>query len=271
MTARQLYEYALIELNKVEAPSLLLDDYNYFINKAVMNYINKRYNVYDVNQQTTDDLRVLKANVIITNAVAKTGNKLEGATYIAQLPNDYLHILNCVVGYNTTRTYKCYKPTDFLYMGCTRLTSDMYPEVINNAYLRPSYRKPYFYIHNATPPTIVENNNSGNEVKADKSRAGNASPVNIEIRYGRDNSLFVLAEIQIEYLKVPRWILITQDQIDTTSDTSSAIEFPDYVCQEIIKELVMLLMENASDPRLQSNTPVNQSIAPPKGVQQQQR
>ena len=32
MTARQLLEYATIELNKVQAPSLLLEDYNYFIN-----------------------------------------------------------------------------------------------------------------------------------------------------------------------------------------------------------------------------------------------
>lgn len=48
MTARQLFEYALIELNKVQAPSLLLEDYNYFINKAVNQYINKVYNLYEI-------------------------------------------------------------------------------------------------------------------------------------------------------------------------------------------------------------------------------
>lgn len=35
MTARQMLEYLLIETNKVNAPSLLLEDYNYFINKAI--------------------------------------------------------------------------------------------------------------------------------------------------------------------------------------------------------------------------------------------
>jgi hypothetical protein len=35
MTARQIYEAMLVELNKVEAPSLLLEDYNYFLNKAI--------------------------------------------------------------------------------------------------------------------------------------------------------------------------------------------------------------------------------------------
>ena len=63
MTLRDLYDYALIELNKVEAPSLLLEDWNYFINKAVQQYINKVYNRYDINQQSSDDLRVLKATV----------------------------------------------------------------------------------------------------------------------------------------------------------------------------------------------------------------
>ena len=60
MTIRQLYDNLLSELNKVEAPSLLLEDFIYFANKAVQQYTNKRYNQYDITQQTTDDLRVLK-------------------------------------------------------------------------------------------------------------------------------------------------------------------------------------------------------------------
>jgi len=48
MTARQIYEAMLVELNKVEAPSLLLEDYNYFLNKAISQYINLNYGVYDM-------------------------------------------------------------------------------------------------------------------------------------------------------------------------------------------------------------------------------
>jgi hypothetical protein len=40
----------LVELNKVEAPSILLEDFNYFFNKAITRYINKKYNIYDTNQ-----------------------------------------------------------------------------------------------------------------------------------------------------------------------------------------------------------------------------
>ena len=65
MTARQVYEAMLIEMNKVEAPSMLHEDFNYFFNKAIYQYINKKYNIYDVNQQTTDDIRVLKATAVI--------------------------------------------------------------------------------------------------------------------------------------------------------------------------------------------------------------
>jgi hypothetical protein len=50
-------------------------------------------------------------------------------------------------------------------------------------------------------------------------------------------------------------------------DTSQVLEWPDYVCYEIVKELVTLLLENAGDPRLQTNIPINQAIASP--VQQQ--
>ena len=62
---RQVWEGMLTELSKVNAPSMLLQDFNYFFNKAINQYINKRYNIYDVNQQTTDDLRVLKATSIL--------------------------------------------------------------------------------------------------------------------------------------------------------------------------------------------------------------
>lgn len=48
MTARQIFEGLLTELSKVNAPSMLLSDFNYFINKAVNQYVNKRYNIYDV-------------------------------------------------------------------------------------------------------------------------------------------------------------------------------------------------------------------------------
>ena len=74
MTARQVFEATLIELSKIQAPSLKLYEFNYLFNKAINQYINKVYNVYDINQQTTDDLRVLKATAYLTPKKWGLGN-----------------------------------------------------------------------------------------------------------------------------------------------------------------------------------------------------
>jgi hypothetical protein len=50
MTVRDIWEALLIELSKVNAPSILLGDFNYFLSKSITQYVNKRYNVYDTNQ-----------------------------------------------------------------------------------------------------------------------------------------------------------------------------------------------------------------------------
>ena len=322
MTARQVYEGMLIELNKVEAPSMLLEDFNYLFNKAIYQYINKRYNIYDINQQTTDDVRVLKATTILevkpatnkygtaTGSGVVASNALYGATYEVDLPSDYLHILNCICNFKVKKTFKCYDPGTYIQFPARRLTSDLWSQVINNFYLRPMYKRPYFYINNintsTTNPTNsyvktasgeLKVNTDGTDVvsasydeatcvttvvsqrprtitigkdgaaslveRPSEVRFGNSSTVRMEIRYGKDDTLFELVNVYVDYLKTPQNIRLTQEQLDLTEDTSQMMEFPDYVCQEIINELVKLMMENSGDPRLPNNVAVNQTIANP--------
>ena len=330
MTARQVFEGMLVELSKVNAPSLLLEDFNYFFNKAIYQYINKRYNIYDINQQTTDDLRVLKSTAILNteksvdkepfSSLTNLGagkSRLFGATYESILPDDYLHLLNCICVYELQENYKCYNKGDNVHFPAKRLTSDSFSVIINDYYNRPLPQRPYFFIHN------VNNNSDGGDFSksnltptnsntditnqyevpitnddqdrvtsvggnsnfprtialgslyegtpktadvVDRSigqRYGNASKVRIEIRYGHDDSVFKLKYILVDYLKAPQHIRLTQEQMNLTADYSQILEFPDYVCQEIINELTMLVMENISDPRLPSNIQVTQSIANP--------
>ena len=99
-------------------------------------------------------------------------------------------------------------------------------------------------------------------------RVANPSNVRCEIRYGKDDSLFQLVEVQIDYVKSPQFIRLTQEQIDLTEDTSQIMEFPDYVNQEIINELVHLVMEHSNDPRLGNNIQMTNTIARPTGQQQ---
>ena len=303
MTARQVWEGMLTELSKVNAPSMLLQDFNYFFNKAISQYINKRYNIYDINQQTSDDLRVLKTTAILEAKLATQSeplkaladlcagkSKLFGATYEVILPSDYLHILNCICLYKVNKKWKCYDAGDYVQFAAKRLTADSWSVIVNDYYNRPLPERPYFYIHNIninnTLPTnpITETNPNGTDstiqyylisdkvinstvivkagtrvyvkdgivykedtyttkiegatmddlstktvegkttksnfprtiklgkpdsrtvstVKRDTgTRYGNASNVRMEIRYGQDNSVFILEKVLVDYIKAP--------------------------------------------------------------------
>ena len=282
MTIRELYDYALIEMNKVEAPSLLLEDFNYFMNKAVQQYINKVYNRYDINQQSSDDLRVLKATVklpVQKQSYGQVADKPSGKfAYVTNLPSNYMHVLNCIVEYEVTGNYKCYKDKDHVDFAARRLTADMAAGILHNVYMKPDYKRPYFYINN------VDNVEGYNEAdvsaktgsiytdskKEPDTRNANASNVRLELRFGADDSVFKPVNVYIDYIKAPMFIRLTYDDITSTEDNTRALEFPDYVCYEIVNEFVKLLMENASDPRLQTNYAINQTVADPTAVPQSQ-
>ena len=232
-------------------------------------------------------------------------NTEHNATYEVLMPSDYLHILNCICIYDVKKTYKCYNSGSTWRAAATRLTADMYSQVLDNFWNKPTYYNPYYYIHNTntsdTVPTnpinghkgtdvtdITINTGDGNTVhtvsvgtgvpntiklgndiegsfieRTEGIRYGNNNQVRLEIRYGTDNRVFELKKVYIDYLKVPQHIRLTQEQLDQTEDTSQVLEFPDYVCQEIVNELVHIIMENNSEQRLQTHPVVSQSIANP--------
>ena len=263
MTALQIFNAVLTELNKSKAPSLLLEDYNYFLNKAIIQFINKNYNLYEKTQQKTDDLRVLESTVILTPMLV-TGelNTLFANTYEVYLPDDYLHILGCVVKYKVLNKIGCYSANDYVEFAAKKLNSDNWSQILNNYYFKPKYKNPYFYINNITTtanyPTI-DNQVALTYTKESGKRYGNSSKIRMEIRYG-NNSNFQLNKVYVNYLKSPKFIELTQEQIDNITDNSNILEFPDYVINEIINDLITLILENNSNPRLQTHIPISQSI-----------
>lgn len=403
MTAKQIYEATAIELSKVQAPTLKLYEFNYFFNQAIRQFVNKVYNVYDVNQQTTDDLRVLKATATLKPEIAaSTGNKaidyLRGATYYIDMPDDYLHLLNCICLFDVNKTKDCWDENNVMVVGATKLTADSWSSVVDDVYNRPTKKHPYYYIHNqndiytqggqiatrnsqlptninattrpighsvtpsgnatdkfhdmsldirwiqvlaaakkvvedpsktkvdvinaaqnAHPSLTQDMKDAINDVAAMSStspigafnalceyqfyspnspgfdrtfdadmdangtmeeystiekpagsRNANSSKVKVEIRCGRDKSnVFSLSAVQIDYVKAPQFIRLTQEQLDSDEDISQVMEFPDYVNQEIINELVNLIMRKTNDPSLNAHIQMTQSIARPTGQQQQ--
>ena len=406
MTAKQVYEASAIELSKIQAPSLKLYEFNYFFNQAIRQFVNKVYNVYDVNQQTTDDLRVLKATATLPPKLAEsTGNKavdyLRGATYFVDMPDDYLHLLNCICLFDVNKNKECWNQGDVMVVGATKLTADSWSNVVDDVYNRPTKKHPYYYIHNqnninvsngditdvnsqlptnsttdklhtltwsdGTTPAKIDytfakqvlaysktvndistnlaktstiddlgtkvpsqdpgcqklrieatrittantsvsvdrlrdmlndftrvadiatggtsnfdrtftfdggdptgDNKNASIEKPAGSRYANASRVRVEIRCGRDKTnVFSLSAVQIDYVKAPQFINLTQEQLDSDEDISQVMEFPDYVNQEIVNELVNLIMRRNNDPSLQTHIQMTQSIARPTGQQQQ--
>ena len=388
MTSKQVYEATAIELNNVQAPALKLYEFNYFFNQAIRQFVNKVYNVYDVNQQTTDDLRVLKATATLKPEIAtSTGNKaldyLRGSTYFVDMPSDYLHLLNCICLFDVNKKKDCWNPGDVMVVGATKLTADSWSSVVDDVYNQPTKKRPYYYIHNQNDihvdsaneasnkpltvrngvlPTNVETDGlhdfsnkiwtsvldaarkayvadgatkasvlataiaaANNDIEAvaaiesieanteitnaaqtynallntqafigssnfsrtfdyelddevetldaiEKpagSRLANSSRVKVEIRCGRDKSnVFSLSAVQIDYVKAPQFIRLTQEQLDSDEDISQVLEFPDYVNQEIVNELVNLVMRKVNDPSLSTHMQITQSIARPTGQSQ---
>ena len=355
MTSKQIYEATAIELSKVQAPALKLYEFNYFFNQAIRQFVNKVYNVYDINQQTTDDLRVLKATATLKPTIApSTNNKaldyLRGATYFVDMPDDYLHLLNCICLFDVNKTKECWNAGDVMVVGATKLTADSWSSVVDDVYNQPTKKRPYYYIHNQNDiyldssyeltdqnsklPTNgdvnvavgvddanneIYENHIASENPTDKfhtlgfttypdtgegwgtldgnsnfprsfdydgsgisdaeknnliekpagSRHANSSRVKVEIRCGRDKSnVFSLSAVQIDYVKAPQFIRLTQEQLDSDEDISQVMEFPDYVNQEIVNELVNLVMRKTNDPSLQAHIQMTQSIARPTGQSQ---
>ncbi len=120
------------------------------------------------------------------------------------------------------------------------------------------------------PRTISIGGNAVTTVEREgQIRFGNPSTVRMEIRYGKDHTLFELKKVYVDYLKAPQTIRLTQEQMDMTEDTSQIMEFPDYVCHEIINELVHIILENEGNPRLQTHIPISTSVANPAQQQTQ--
>ena len=347
-------------MSKVQAPALKLYEFNYFFNQAIRQFVNKVYNVYDVNQQTTDDLRVLKATATLLPQIApSTGNRaldyLRGATYYVDMPDDYLHLLNCICLFDVNRNKECWNKGDVMVVGATKLTADSWSSVVDDVYNQPTKKRPYYYVHNqndvyvgsdgeidernailptlkatdklheyewtaypeedsaapdtpapATATAAEEGGETDDTIKSewgelDKtksnfartfdyvtteatnnksyettpkdaiekpagSRHANSSRVKVEIRCGRDKSnIFSLSAVQIDYVKAPQFIRLTQEQLDSDEDISQVMEFPDYVNQEIVNELVNLVMRKTNDPSLNAHMQMTQTIARPTG------
>jgi hypothetical protein len=112
------------------------------------------------------------------------------------------------------------------------MSSEIKAGLLGNKYLEAKFYRPYF--------EIIDN-----KIKIN---IGDIDPKRVKI-----------STITIEYLSQPILVDLQEDEID--ADTSQVLEFSKEVGEEIIKVALKLILERGSNPRLQSNMAVNQSIS----------
>jgi len=342
MTAREIYEAVLVEVNKENAPTFTIEEFNYLLNKSVLALTNEKYNFYAANQQLSDDLRVLLktaefgletdtfnavrgtlVNDVITAAteakvssvsdisvgdiiklgdssVEATVNAVDTSSYPYTLTlsdgpektitagapiyiktpqvsltqyidgfdesdmmipvvlpsSDYLHMLSCRVVQKGNKPYPTDSTTTYLTFPAKRLTFDIYNFIENNVYLRPAPNRPYYQ--------VFDNYLNSGMIKTD-----NGTPLykeyqnkpTVNVYLGRQRATLNPYMVKIDYLKLPEPIILDDVDIFTAgADTSQALEFPDYLKNEIVRRITDYLLEKTRDPRVQTHPAFNQEI-----------
>jgi hypothetical protein len=136
-----IYNAILTELNKEYNASFEVWDYNYFLNKAISEWVKRKYAEYETTQKRTDDLQL----------ITKRNHKLNIVDNISPLPSDYLFLLG-VRGEIEGKT-KC---TDgFLIKEIYKTTSDLKGYSDSNYYAK---LKSWYEITHNTINIIPEKN-----------------------------------------------------------------------------------------------------------------
>ncbi len=260
MTWREAYTALLMELNKVSAPSIHLEEYNYFGNKGVQEYTNERATLYNSSGQLTDDLQALynsatgKVIKTITNNIpsytvnytgsitdtknAAVGKKFGSSFLTCLLPDNYFRYLAGDCNIKTLFSYKCWGAGYVHNNPLKRLPADIHAGVMNNSFLKPGFRNPYYMIVDGDDGGVVGN---------------------LQLFIG-DYNKFEVSDFTIDYLKQPSTYTLTSVQAAGIVDNSQLMEFPEYACNEIVKRITKLVLENSTDPRLQTNPLINNTI-----------
>lgn len=238
ITARQAYINILTELVKEETPTLYLEDFLYYFNKAISEYMKSRYELFELNQQLADDMRVWK-KTFTSLSLSTPVDSIYQTEVVDQVTHKfayYRHLLSCIIEVYISRPItKCDQRagTNELYK-VTRMSPEIKAGLLGNKYLEATFYRPYYEIMN-------------NNIIVD---IGNIEAARV-----------VVKSVRIEYLCQPAVVVLTEDEIEADDDTSQVLEFPSEVGEEITKVALKLILERGSNPRLQSNVMVNQSIS----------
>lgn len=124
------------ELDKYSTPTFEVEQFNHFFNFAIDEYLANNYARYPLIQKDIDDIRMLVKTVLTPLAI--TSN-------VVTVPEDYRHMLRVQVNGTFNKNVGKYKSGDTkLFKNLERRFSNEEGYREDNAYLRASYKAPYY-------------------------------------------------------------------------------------------------------------------------------
>ena len=293
-TIKTVYLNILTELVKEESPTMYLEDFLYYYNKAISDYMKLRYEKFEMSQQLTDDMRVWKVRHKTDKLVTKISEL--GACDSADCPE----LIKCNSGCPSQCVFDEYTPSEECIKKCegdpdldctTKCMNDLRDKCVESCMkkCKESIKKPYRHLlgcilevelkrpvlHCEQLPGTVKG------YKATRSTSdrntGLVDNVYFEPRFYRpyfdivgdeitiyvgdiDESKIKISTITIEYLRQPVYVTLTEDEILAENDTSQVLEFPRDIEEEITKIMMANLLERGGSQRLSTNPTVTKTV-----------
>lgn len=132
MTAREIYENILADVDKYNYGTLEIPDFNKFVMDASNLFVIDKYREFETKQELTDDLSAL---IVRTNELNVANNQID-------LPNDYMFLQLCEV---KVKDNACNKET---WKKCEKYTSDLKGYSYDNYYWKASAFNPKYQFFN---------------------------------------------------------------------------------------------------------------------------
>ncbi|MEO7397228.1 MAG: hypothetical protein ABIW84_01555 [Ilumatobacteraceae bacterium] len=234
VTAQDMYQFFLTELNKEFTGSVFPDEFERLINTVQIDFVENRYYNVEMSEKRIDDLRIL---MVIDEVIFNTGPNIAGQE-VFLLP---------------------YNPNGFV-------TTPKNPTGTNHGYmflLAVAFKLQY--VKNKCGLTGLSEVIKSKPMRSDKRHEVKRDPFNRptdeRVYYQESGDRLILytgtssygAEAHIDYLRYPR-------DISILSNPNVDCELPLHARQEMVRMAVKRKLEEIQSPRYQSNTIENNQV-----------
>jgi hypothetical protein len=222
MRALDAYKDVLRELDKFQSPDFKPGDFTYWWKTSTDQYVNDNYAEGDILQKNLDDIRVLlsDANYELTQDVT------DKTKFV--LPNDYLHLLNAEITARSVANYRRWTKDQVVRFELKRERTTKKGLSVRNVYEKAGEDNPKYRI-------------TGNNI------------------FALIGEKFEPVKMYVWYIKKPNDVVLGPRGSDYNDEAyNSTLQFPDYVCREIIKLCKINILENLESPRVQSSLTLEQ-------------